>query len=83
MREWLWHARAVRDDHTSGKHHITLQYGQASLGLPRKALLSSQHPWRLRVWMGAGLRGVLYTVLSNSRRPVKASVYRGFPLVLS
>jgi hypothetical protein len=31
MRELLWHARAVRDDHASGKHHITLQYGQASL----------------------------------------------------
>jgi putative beta-barrel porin BBP2 len=66
MRELLWHARAVRDDRTSGKHHITLQYGQASLDLPRKVLLSCLHPWRLRVGRGTGLRGVLYTVLLSS-----------------
>ena len=63
MRELLWHARAVRDGHTLGKHHITLQYGQASLALPQKALPPSQHTWRVRVWSSAGLRGALYTAL--------------------
>jgi hypothetical protein len=63
MRELLGHARAVRDDHMSGKHHITLQYGPASLSLLRKALRSPQPPWRVRVWRSAGLPSVLYTAL--------------------
>src|SRR6266702_5667370 len=63
MRELLWHARAVRDDHASGKHHITLQYGQASLGLSRKALPFSQPTWRVRAGRGTWLRGVLSPAL--------------------
>src|SRR5436853_5535709 len=63
MRKLLWHARAVRDDHASGKHHIALQYGQASLGLSRKALPSSQPTWRVRAGKGTWLRGVLSPAL--------------------
>src|SRR5215831_13375510 len=63
MRAWLGHARAMRDNYTPGKRHIALQYGQASLGLSRQALSSSQHTWRVRAGRGTWLRGVLYTAL--------------------
>src|SRR5437899_1930940 len=63
MRELLGHGRAMRDEHASGKHHRTLQYGQASLGLSRKALPSSQHTWRVRAGRGTRLRGVLSPAL--------------------
>src|ERR1043166_9659627 len=63
MREWLWHMRAMRKDHASGKHHITLQYGQASLDLSRKALPSSQHTHRVRAGGGTWPRGVLFPTL--------------------
>ncbi len=63
MRELLWHARAVIDDHAPGKSQITLQYGQDYVGLSSKALLYYQNTWRTRVWRGAWRRGVLYTAL--------------------
>src|SRR6266704_1857922 len=63
MRELLGHVRAIRDDHASGKHHITLQYGQASLGLSRKALPSSQHKRRVKAGRVTWLRGVLSPAL--------------------
>src|SRR5262245_4263233 len=63
MREWLWHRRAVRDDHTSGKYHIILQYGQVSLGLSRKALPSSQTTCRVRAGRSTWPRGVLSPAL--------------------
>ena len=63
MREWLWHRRAVRDDHTSGKYHIILQYGQVSLGLSQKALPSSQTTCRVRAGRSTWPRGVLSPAL--------------------
>jgi hypothetical protein len=53
----------VRDDHTSGKYHIILQYGQVSLGLSRKALPSSQTTCRVRAGRSTWLRGVLSPAL--------------------
>jgi opacity protein-like surface antigen len=63
MRELLWHARAVIDDHAPGKSQITLQYGQDYVGLPSKTLTYYQNTWRTRDWRGAWRRGVLYTAL--------------------
>jgi opacity protein-like surface antigen len=63
MRELLWHARAVIDDHAPGKRQIALKYGQDYIGLPGKALPYYHNALRIRVWRGAWRRGVLYTAL--------------------